>query len=139
VKLSAYVPDWLWARARASVRQSRSSPSQVVQHALRALLERSRPRFAGAPDLEQEAALLLARQHVAEQAQGAYDHGYEAGVQRCELLSWAELERLAAGDWDWHDLGVRDGGSTFDCGLRDALRDAWLGVVLGAERDGLDI
>ncbi len=135
MKLSAHVPDELWAKAAAL--QGEAGPSQLVQLALRHLVERSRPRFAGERNGDQDQVLALRQSRVAQLAQGAYDEGYAAGLRRCEELSWGDLERLAAGSWSAAALAAHPGlgaearlaTSAFRTGLRDALRDAWLGAL----------
>jgi hypothetical protein len=135
VKLSAHVPDELWAKAAAL--HGEAGPSQLVQLALRHLVERSRPRFAAERNGHQDQVLALRRSRVTQLAQDAYDEGYAAGLQRCEDLSWSDLERLAAGSWSAGTLAAhpalgaeaRLATSAFRTGLRDALRDAWLGAL----------
>jgi Arc/MetJ family transcription regulator len=135
MKLSAHVPDELWARAAAL--HDESGPSQLVQLALRHLVERSRPRFAGKRNDQQDELLALRQSRVARLAQSAYDEGYEAGLLRCEELTWCDLERLAAASWSAAALAVhevpgaeaRPATSAFRTGFRDALRDAWLGAM----------
>jgi hypothetical protein len=131
VRLSAHVPDELWAKAAAL--HPEPGPSRLVQLALRRLVERSRPRFAPERDGHQQRLLQLRRSRVAQLAQGAYDQGYEAGLRFCETLAWADLERLAASNWN---LGAvvasgdsRLASSSYRSGMRDALRDAWLGAL----------
>ncbi len=135
MKLSAHVPDELWAKAAAV--HSESGPSQLVQLALRHLVERSRPRFAAERNYQQDEVLAERQSRVAQLAQTAYDEGYEAGLRRCEALAWSDLERLAAANWRAAALtahpavgaDVRHATSAFRIGLRDALRDAWLGAL----------
>lgn len=135
MKLSAHVPDALWAKAAAL--HSESGPSQLVQLALRHLVERSRPRFAAERNEHQDEILARRQSRVAQLAQNAYDEGYEAGLRRGECLSWSDLERLAAANWGVAALtahraigaDVRLATSVFRTGLRDALRDAWLGAL----------
>lgn len=130
MKLSAYVPDDLWSRAAAS--HPRSGPSHIVQLGLRRLVERSRPRFA-ADASTNGSALRHARARLTLLRQRAYDEGYEAGLAVGESLTWADLELLAATGWRLDDLppAARPTLPTaaHRSGCRDALRDAWLGVV----------
>lgn len=110
MKLSAYVPDGLWARVRDRFPGARPSPT--AQLALRRLVDRAAPRPAP-------------RQH-------AYDEGYAAGLTRCEALGWAELEGLAAAGWPIDDLAPAGDDArslAHRSGMRDALRDVWLGVL----------
>ena len=131
MRLSAHVPDELWARATSL--HPESGPSRLVQLALRRLVERSRPRFVPERDGQQQRVLELRRSRVARLAQGAYDQGYEAGLRYCESLTWTDLERLAAGNWNLGAMAADDGSpvasSSHRGGLRDALRDAWLGAL----------
>jgi hypothetical protein len=130
VKLSAYVPDELWARVQARFPGSRPSP--VAQLALRRMVERSRPRFALTPSAPAAAALPLRRARVSELRQRAYEEGYVAGLVLCESLSWPDLERLAAADWPVEGgatAGARQGSLAHRAGTRDAMRDVWLAVV----------
>jgi Arc/MetJ family transcription regulator len=135
VKLSAHVPDELWAKAMAL--HGETGPSQLVQLALRHLVERSRPRFAGQRNGQQDQVLALRQSRLAQLAQSAYDAGYQAGLRRCEELTWSDLERLAAASWSAAALAAhpalhaetRQATSAFRTGLRDALRDAWLGAL----------
>jgi hypothetical protein len=136
VKLSAYVPDGLWARVQARFPGARPSP--VAQLALRRLVERSRPRFAVATDIEaaDPTALVRRRARVSALRQRAYDEGYEAGLALCDTLRWADLERLAATGWapgSAPPVGdPRLASVAHQAGMRDALRDVWLAVVQAA-------
>ena len=135
MKLSAHVPDELWAKAAAL--HGESGPSQLVQLALRHLVERSRPRFAGDRNDHQDEVLARRQSRIARLAQTAYDEGYEAGLLRCEGLTWCDLERLAAANWSPVALAAhapagndaRLATSAVRTGFRDALRDAWLGAM----------
>jgi hypothetical protein len=130
VKLSAYVPDGLWARIQARFPGSRPSP--ITQLALRRLVERSRPRFASTPSSPAAAVLPLRRARVSELRQRAYEEGYAAGLAMCESLRWPDLERLAAADWPVEDgavIDARQGSLAHRAGMRDAMRDVWLAVV----------
>ena len=133
MKLSAYVPDGLWARVLARFPGARPSP--VAQLALRRLVERSRPRFAVAEEIEASdpGALGRRRARVSALRQRAYDEGYEAGLALCEAQSWPELERLAATGWAPEaGLPGRDprlSSVAYQAGMRDSLRDVWLAVV----------
>jgi hypothetical protein len=130
MKLSAYVPDGLWSRVTA--RYPRSGPSRLVQLGLRRLVERSRPRYAENRAGVRE-ALARGGARLAQLRQEAYDEGYEAGLALGETLGWAELERLAAASWRLDGVPAGDDQAhqttARRSGLRDALRDAWLGVV----------
>jgi len=120
MKLSAYVSDGLWARVRARFPGARPSPT--AQLALLRLVERSGP---AAP-----------RARASQPRQRAYDEGYEAGLARCDALSWPDMERLAAAGWPVDDLvpqGEVARSLAFRSGARDALRDVWLGVVQSVE------
>lgn len=131
MKLSAHVPDELWARAVAL--HPGLGPSGVVQQALRRLVERPRPRFA--PRVPEDQLPTVRRRHLRLQglAQAAYDDGYEAGLRLCEKLRWADLERLAAAGWRLPAAGPETEGpaatSAYRSGLEDALREVWLSVV----------
>jgi hypothetical protein len=134
MKLSAYVPDRLWSRVTA--RYPRSGPSRLVQLGLRRLVERSRPRFAeiaGVDRADESVALAQGGTRLTRLRQEAYDEGYEAGLALGETLGWADLEKLASVSWRLD--GLATGGDPTHTtvahlsGLRDALRDAWLGVV----------
>jgi len=131
VKLSAYVPDGLWARVQARFPGARPSP--VAQMALRRLVERSGPRFARLPSSPAAAALPLRRARVSELRQRAYEEGYVAGLAFGESLGWPDLERLAAAGWPVDGTAPaadgRHGSLAHRAGMRDALRDAWLAVV----------
>lgn len=131
MKLSAYVPEQLWERVQARFPGTR--PSQVTQAALRRLVERSRPRFAGSPGPEDGADLLRRRARVSELRQRAYDEGYEAGLTLAAGLGWSDLERLAAADWALEGLALaadpKQSSLAHRDGTRDALRDLWLAVL----------
>jgi len=130
VKLSAYVPEELWARVQARFPGSRRS--QVTQLALRRLVERSRPRFAGEAAPTDALELVRRRARVSELRQRAYDEGYEDGLGLCDRLCWPELERLAAADWPVDDtvfpIDPRRSSLARRAGRRAALRDGWLPV-----------
>jgi hypothetical protein len=106
VKLSAYVPDGLWARVRGRFPGARPSPT--TQLALRRLADRPAPG--------------------ADARQRAYDEGYEAGLALCEGLDWAAVERLATSNWPIDEPAPGDEVARRS-GMRDALRDVWQGVV----------
>lgn len=117
MKLSAYVPDGLWARVRERFPGARPSPT--AQLALRRLVE---PR----------SAVAHVQGQVSEARQRDYDEGYEAGLALCDTLVWADLERLAAANWPVDDLAPRTGAArslAHRSGVRDALRDVWLEVA----------
>ena len=120
MRLSAYVPDGLWARVRDRFPGARPSPT--AQLALRRLVDRPPPRLTALP----------APGHRSPPRQDAYDEGYEAGLARCEALGWTDLERLAAADWPIDGLappGDEMRSLAHRSGMRDALRDVGLGVV----------
>ena len=144
MKISAHVPDELWAKATAL--HVESGPSRLVQLALRHLVERPRPRVAGKRNDRQDEVLARRQLRMARLAQSAYDEGYEAGLMGCEGLTWCDLERLAAASWSHGALAAHalPGSeatpviSAFRTGLRDALRDAWLGVMWTGESSATD-
>jgi hypothetical protein len=131
VKLSAYVPEELWARVQGRFPGAR--PSQITQLALRRMVERSRPRFVDEPGPVDQLELLRRRARVSALRQRAYDEGYESGLSLCDGLGWADLERLAAAGWplDWagDQEEPRQASLAHRAGRRDALRDVWLAVV----------
>lgn len=134
MRLSAYVPDHTWAKAAALL--PGSGPSQVVQWALRHLVERSRPRYATELDSHRQRVLGLRQSRVVQLAQHAYDQGYDCGLRLCETLSWEALERMAAAQWSAAMIAAhgvspepRLATSAYQSGLRDALRDVWLSAL----------
>jgi hypothetical protein len=133
MKLSAYVPDGLWARVQARFPGARPSP--VAQLALRRMVERSRPRFAVEAEMEaaDPAELRRRRARVSALRQRAYEEGYEAGLALCDTLVWTDLERLAASGWTLDEelpqSDPRLASIAHQAGVRDALRDVWLAVV----------
>jgi len=134
MRVSAYVPDHVWSKAMAL--HPGSGPSNVVQRALRHLVERSRPRFASQLDGQRQQVLGLRQSRVVQMAQHAYDEGYGRGLVVCETLSWAALERMAAAHWSTATMAA-NGARTeprlvttaYQSGLRDALRDVWLAAL----------
>ncbi|HEY4025835.1 MAG TPA: hypothetical protein VGO86_05330 [Candidatus Dormibacteraeota bacterium] len=133
MKLSAYVPDGLWAKVQARFPGARPSP--VTQLALRRMVERSGPRFVVEADMESADPLEMRRRRARISAlrQRAYEEGYEAGLALCDTLLWADLERLAASGWtldeDLPQSDPRLASVAHQAGMRDALRDVWLAVV----------
>jgi hypothetical protein len=133
MKLSAYVPDGLWARVQARFPGSRPSP--VAQLALRRMVERSRPRFAVEAEVEtaDRAEMGRRRARVSALRQRAYEEGYEAGLALCGTMEWTDLERLAASGWTLDEelpqSDPRLASVAHQAGVRDALRDVWLAVV----------
>lgn len=134
MRLSAYVPDHIWAKAAALL--PGSGPSQVVQSALRHLVEGSSPRFPTELDSRRQQVLGLRQSRVVQLAQRGYDQGYDRGLRLCETLSWAALERMAAADWSAATIAAHGVSaepsfaiSAYQSGLRDALRDVWLSAL----------
>ena len=134
MRLSADVPDHIWAKAAAL--DPGFGPSQVVQRALRHLVERSRPRFPTELDCHRQQVLGLRQSRVVQLAQRAHDQSYDRGLRLCETLSWTALERMAAARWSAATIaahGVRaepsPATSAYESGLRDALRDVWLSAL----------
>lgn len=134
MRLSAYVPDHVWAKAAAL--HPGSGPSQVVQSALRHLVERSRPRIVTELDSHRQQVVGLRHSRVVQLAQRAYDQGYDRGLRLCETLSWIALEHMAAARWSVATLAAHGvsaepslATSAYQSGLRDALRDVWLSAL----------
>jgi hypothetical protein len=157
-KLSLYIPDDLWERARAV--DPSLNQSQVAQRALQHWLE-TRPT-GESPAFERPADAVPVPeglvQRFAGEAREQYQAAYRAAFQLAERISWRSLDELASRGWDWASW-LRHGGrdvlpalpaflregdaeaassrrryTTSTQGVIDGLRDIWESVQSGAPR-----
>src|SRR5438132_2967428 len=111
-KVSVYVPDDLWDRAREA--NSGLNPSQMVQEGLRGLVSTGKtPSFASnrAALAHGVADRLLHR--MAQEARQSYEYGYEHGLKVADRLRWDQLDDLASNEWNpdrWFQDQEYDGG-----------------------------
>jgi len=155
-KLSLYIPDDLWNRARAV--DPALNQSQVAQRALRHWIDAQEARppaaFEPPPDAAPPSEGLVRR--FANEARDQYQAAYRAAMELAERLSWRSLDDLASRGWDWAAWlrhGGRDVAGTLPAwlsdrepvakrrnttsiqGLVDGLRDIWESVQVGAPRE----
>lgn len=157
-KLSIYVSDELWDRARQASGDRNSS--QLVQEALADWTDaRTAPRFSSAPAPAERERLAEIRERMRQEARDTYARGYRAGVEVASRLNWQGLDQLAEADFDlaewvrraedprldenpasgllfvisdWQFGAEKDtvgAGPTYDAGLVRALRDVWESVM----------
>jgi hypothetical protein len=113
-RLSVYVPDDLWDRARQV--SADPSASAVVQAGLQALVasEATRPVFAAPPPDSPGIADL--RMRLSREGKDEYERAYRAGIELAAKLPFRELDKLSALGWNllrwvrstedertWHD------------------------------------
>ncbi|MCU0483223.1 MAG: hypothetical protein MUC54_02960 [Chloroflexi bacterium] len=121
-KLSLYIPDDLWRRARAV--DPNLNQSQVAQQALRQWVE-VRPA-QGSQVFEPPADSVTVPdglvQRLATEAREQYQAAYRAAFQLAERISWGSLDELASRGWDWASW-LRHGGREILPALPSWLRD----------------
>ena len=93
MRVRAYVEDARWAFAVSL--SPDSSPSQIVQAGLVRLIETHHSASAANP----AGSVLATRRRLSELAERVYASGYEAGLQLCNALDWAQLDSLAGDGW----------------------------------------
>ena len=113
MRLSLYVPDALWLRARETYRTSGNS--RLVQTALEGLVADARPSYLEGPPPECAERLRRLQERLTVEARAAYQAGYDAGLDVAEVLDWWALDQLACADWrldqllgTWHASGLLD-------------------------------
>ncbi|MBP1704794.1 MAG: hypothetical protein H6Q36_533 [Chloroflexi bacterium] len=157
-KLSLYVPDDLWNRARAV--DPGLNQSQVAQRALQHWIE-TRPgpgSQAFEPPADSVPVPDSLVQRFAGEAREQYQAAYRTAFQLAERISWRSLDELASRGWDWATW-LRHGGrdvlpslpawlreadvegsanrrryTTSTQGVVDGLRDIWESVQTGSPR-----
>jgi hypothetical protein len=159
MKLSIYVPDELWQRARQA---SDENPSSLVQTALERWLgnELKRPPYYESPPPDALRIKQL-RDRLEREARALYREGYEEGLRLAEELNWSQLDRLAAVHWDiarWvrtgddvselllarEDMNMLAEGydptppTAWSDGRLDALKDVWKTVAFGEPGDATE-
>lgn len=95
MKSSIYVPDDLWGFV--SEEFPGDNPSQLVQRALRALMEattESGPAYSERPP-GAEQRLAIVQDRLIREAREEYQRGYNGGVDIAQRLNHRALERLA--------------------------------------------
>jgi hypothetical protein len=116
MRLSIYIPDALWLRARETYRISGNS--RLVQAALETLLADTRPSFLEGPPPASAERLRRLQSRLTEEARAAYEAGYDAGLEVAEVLDWWALDQLASADWRMDRLLAPQSAS----GVLDDLR-----------------
>jgi len=108
-KLSLYVPDDLWSRARSV--DPTLNQSQVAQRALQHWIEAqpSRQPQAFEPPADAVPVLDGLVQRFASEAREQYQAAYRSAFQLAERISWGSLDELASRGWDWA-AWLRHGG-----------------------------
>ena len=104
-RMTVYAPESLWAEAKTEAPEL--SPSQLVQSALRGVVQSHRPR----PDYADLSDDLAAerdrvRADVRAQATAAYQAGYRLGLALADELHWVALAAFANCYWKfgpWSD------------------------------------
>lgn len=141
MRVRAYVEDARWAFAVSL--SPDSSPSQIVQAGLVRLIENHHSASAASPAV----SVLATRRRLRELADRVYSSGYQAGLQLCNTLDWAQLDSLAGDGWQQSaldSLSATTGATTLDddpnsattlyrTGFRDALSNVWRGARAAVE------
>jgi hypothetical protein len=97
MRLSLYVPDALWLRARET--HPVSGNSRLVQSALECLVADSRPSFLEGPPPAIAERLRRLQARLTGEARAAYQAGYDAGLDLAEVVDWWVLDQLAGAHW----------------------------------------
>ena len=97
MRLSLYVPDALWLRARETYRIAGNS--RLVQAALECLVADGRPGYLEGPPPASAAHLRRLQARFTDEARAAYQAGYDAGLDLAEVLDWWVLDQLASVQW----------------------------------------
>jgi hypothetical protein len=134
VRVRAHVSDQRWAVACAVAPDS--SPSQVLQKGLLALVESSQP-------VEPRAladSVTEGRRRLNRMADAAYSRGWEAGLGLAGWIAWTDLDALAGRAWPEAEIECHRQARAlvereradpiastvvFRTGCRDALAMAW--------------
>src|SRR5437879_4037676 len=116
MRLSLYVSDALWLRARETYRTLGNS--RLVQTALECLVADGRPSYLEGPPPECRDRLRRLQERLTGEARVAYHAGYDAGLDLAEILDWWALDQLACVDWRLDQVL----GSWTASGLLDDLR-----------------
>lgn len=149
-KVSVYLPDELYERARASD----ANVSQLIQTALRQHLGQQtlRPAFASDTPADMGDAEEQLAQRLASEARQIYERGYRCGLEVAKQLHWDDIDLLAEAGWKvskWFaTLRFKHDGTyeqslapvfdpeitgeptlpTYDLGFVDALKGLWNSV-----------
>jgi hypothetical protein len=102
-KATVYIPDDMWEKVRIRASQEGTNVSQVIQSALKQALsmEAPIPPFAlSRPTIPEPVAARL-RERLEREARELYEAGFESGLRLADLLSWGQLDRLAAVEWEF--------------------------------------
>jgi hypothetical protein len=113
MRVSLYIPDALWLRAREPYRISGNS--RLVQTALECLVADARPKYLEGPPPACAGRLQRLQERLTVEARAAYEAGYEVGLDAAEVFDWWALDQLACADWrldqllgSWAASGVVD-------------------------------
>lgn len=97
MRLSLYVPDALWLRARETY--PLSGNSRLVQAALECLVADSRPSFLEGPPPASAERLRRLQSRLTGEARVAYQAGYDAGLDLADVVDWWVIDQLASAHW----------------------------------------
>jgi hypothetical protein len=133
-KRSVYIPDSLWEDIQHHVRDLNLSVSEIVQNALRQVINRSGAATAGeapfdvkGPSIDADRLARL-RERFQREAQAAYEDGARVGAELAERLTWVHLNALAKDGWRVPTVDRKDGNDLFavcDKVLSQAWGERW--------------
>lgn len=100
MKISASVPDELWARVGGE--EPDASPSRIIQRLAQTYLDRvgDHPAPFAEPPPDAEAATRAASAHLVAQARESFQQGYRDALEACQRLAWSRLEDFAGAGFD---------------------------------------
>lgn len=148
MKLSVSVPDQLWEQAQAA---DGRNPSQLVQEALRRLVEETdaAPAYAPEPPDEYKQAIASVADRLSKEAGAEFLLGYQAAANATKELPWFLVEQLAehfafnvtrwANNWrDWVEMAVLGKLPPDDADPPDVVVTGALRTALGTHASPYD-
>ncbi len=118
MRLSLSVPDALWLRVCEAY--PATAPSRLVQAALDWLVAEAETGYMAGPPAGTGEVLQRLSLRLRDEARGAYEDGYQTGLEFADVLEWWALEPLAAAGWRLETL-VRSGSAAVLDELRGRL------------------
>jgi hypothetical protein len=96
MRLSLSVPDALWLRVCEAY--PATPPSRLVQAALDRLVAEAEAGYVAGPPPDSADRMRRTAQRLRAEARGAFEDGYQTGLELADVLEWWALEPLATGD-----------------------------------------
>ena len=118
MRLSLSVPDALWLRVCEAY--PATAPSRLVQAALDRLVADAETGYVAGPPADAGELLQRLSLRLRDEARGAYEDGYQTGLELADELEWWALEPLAAAGWRLETV-VRSGSAAVVEELRSRL------------------